>query len=252
MRVTWATEGAPGGTNEDYLCCGPGWAVILDGATAPAGVDSGCVHPVAWFVRRLAAATVSRLAVGDESPLSDILAAAIKETCGAHAQTCDLGNPDSPSSTISIIRFRGESLDYLVLGDSPIVLWHDGGAFTLVEDDRVARLPGGRPYSRELVRAHRNTAGGFWVASTSQDAAYQALAGTAGQAGVTEAGMFTDGVTRLTDWYGHTWPGVFSLLRREGPAGLISAVRRAEASAPRPHAKRHDDATAVYLRGPWA
>src|SRR5689334_16883747 len=39
-RITYATQAAPGVVNEDYVVAGPGWAVVLDGATAPAGVDS--------------------------------------------------------------------------------------------------------------------------------------------------------------------------------------------------------------------
>ena len=54
MRITYATEAAPGRVNEDTAVCGDGWAVVLDGATAPEGVDSGCVHDVRWLVRHLA------------------------------------------------------------------------------------------------------------------------------------------------------------------------------------------------------
>jgi hypothetical protein len=103
--------------NEDCVATGSDCAVILDGATAPAGVHSGC-------------------------------------------------------ATISIVRMRGDSLDYLTLGDSRIVLWHRNQDFTPIADDRTSHLPGGRPYTVELVRAHRNKAGGFWVASPDPEAAY--------------------------------------------------------------------------------
>lgn len=248
MQITHATASAPGRDNEDYVCAGADWALILDGATAPAGVNSGCIHNVIWLVRHLAAAVASRLTLADSASLTDILAAAIKDTACAHADTCDLANPDSPSSTISIIRARGDELDYLTLGDSPIVLWHRDETFTPIDDDRTSHLPGGRPYTIELVRAHRNKNGGFWIASTNPDAAYQAISGSVPLAQVTEAGMFTDGITRLLDWYGYTWPVIFSSLRSEGPASLIKLVRAAEREQRHPWAKQHDDATAVYLR----
>lgn len=248
MQITHATASAPGQGNEDYVCSGPDWALILDGATAPAGVDSGCIHNVAWLVRHLAAAAASRLVLADGSPLADILAAAIKDTARAHADTCDLANPDSPSSTISIVRARRGALDYLTLGDSPIVLRHLDGTFTPIADDRASRLPGGRPYTVELVRAHRNKTGGFWVASTAPGAAFQAVTGSVPLAEISEAGMFTDGSTRLLDCYGYTWPVIFSSLRTQGPAGLITLVRAAECDQPLPSGKKHDDATAVYLR----
>ncbi|HEY6277458.1 MAG TPA: protein phosphatase 2C domain-containing protein [Streptosporangiaceae bacterium] len=248
MQITQATASGPGRANEDYVCSGADWAVILDGATAPAGVDSGCIHGVIWVVRRLTATLAARLVIGDQSSLADLLAAAIKDTVNAHASTCELGNPDSPSATVSIVRARGDALDYLTLGDSPIVIWHQGDSFTPIADDRTSHLPGGRPYTIELVRAHRNKTGGFWVASTNPDAAYQAISGSVPLAQVSEAGLFTDGITRLLDWYGYTWPVIFSSLRSEGPASLIALVRGAEREQPHPYAKQHDDATAAYLR----
>ena len=44
-------------------------------------------------------------------------------------------------------------------------------ALTPLSDDRIAHLPGGRPYTIELVRSLRNQPGGFWVASTDPEAA---------------------------------------------------------------------------------
>jgi hypothetical protein len=248
MQITHASASAPGMDNEDYTAAGADWAIVLDGATKHPNVDSGCIHNVIWLVRHLAATVTSRLVLADNSSLADVLAAAIKDTASAHADTCDLANPDSPSSTISIIRVRGNVLDYLTLGDSPIVLWHKDETFTPIDDDRTSHLPGGRPYTIELVRAHRNKTGGFWVASTNPDAAYQAITGTVPLADITEAGMFTDGITRLLDWYGYTWPVIFSMLRTGGPASLIQLVRGAEREQPHPWAKKHDDATAVYMR----
>ena len=105
-RVRYATVAAPGGVNEDYVIAGPSWVVVLDGATAPLGVDSGCVHDVSWLVRTLAGALAVRLD-GDES-LPGVLARAIAATMDAHAATCDLGNPNSPSCTVAIARRRGD------------------------------------------------------------------------------------------------------------------------------------------------
>jgi hypothetical protein len=248
MQITHATLATPGRPNEDYACTGADWAVILDGATPAPGVDSGCIHDVPWLVRQLAAAISARLIRPDAPALCDLLAAAIRQTCDAHSRTCDLSNPDSPSSTVAIVRVLGSEIDYLTLADSPVVLGHSGRAFTAIADDRLAHLPGGPPYTAELARAHRNKADGFWVASTSPDAAYHALTGKAPLAAVTEAGLFTDGVTRLIDWYGYSWPALFSCLRGEGPARLIAELRDAEHQDPHPRAKKHDDATAVYLR----
>jgi hypothetical protein len=243
MQITFATSAGGERPNEDYAACGPGWAVLLDGATPRDDVDSGCIHDVPWLARRLAAGIVAGL-LRDEAPLPAVLAEAIQRTCDAHAGSCDLSNPDSPSSTVAIVRVRAEVLDYLVLGDSPVILRRGTGIVPIC-DDRADRLPGGRPYSAELVRRWRNTPGGFWVASTSQQAAREAVTGSA--KGITEAALLTDGVTRLIERYGATWAELLNALEgTDGPAALIRRVREEERAAPAP-GKRHDDATAILV-----
>jgi hypothetical protein len=147
-----------------------------------------------------------------------------------------------------VARAGNGRLDYLVLCDSPLLLRHPGGQVTLITDDRLARLAGGGRHGTGLIRAHRNQPGGFWVASTHPGAAYQAVRGSVILDSVTDAALLTDGVSRLAEWYGYSWPDIFARLRDAGPAGLIDLVRSAEVASPRPGAKQHDDATAVHLR----
>jgi len=239
MQIAYATESAPGHVNEDYAICGSEWAVVLDGATAPDGVDSGCIHDVPWLVRHLAAAVAGRILL-DSASLPDLLAASIEETRAAHGATCDLGNPDSPSSTISMVRVRNDAADYLTLGDSPIVIRGTDQILTPIADDRLAHLPGGRPYSLGLVRSLRNKPGGFWVASTDPEAAYRAVAGSVSFEAGAGIGIFTDGVSRLIESYSYEWEHVFSILETSGPGGVIELVRAAERERPLRGGKRHD------------
>jgi Protein phosphatase 2C len=177
------------------------------------------------------------------------MASAIESTCSAHAGTCDLANPDSPSSTVALVRSVGTAIEYLVLGDSPVALRTSDGIMPVI-DDRVDHLqPGGRPYTRDLVRSKRNAPGGFWVASTNPQAAYEAISGIMND--VTHVALLTDGLTRLVEYYGHSWGGIFELLGSHGPSGLIRRVREAERNCPPPtygYGKQHDDATAVYIQ----
>ncbi len=246
-QVAYATQAAPGAVNEDYAAAGPGWAFVLDGATAPRGVDSGCVHDVAWLVRRLASALAARLTAEPGGSLASVLAGAIEQVCAAHTGTCDLANPDSPSSTAALARWGGGAFESLVLGDSPILLRRAGGPAIVVEDDRVTRLPGGPPYSLALVRSLRNRPGGFWMASTAPAAAYEAVAAEFPEAEVETAALLTDGVTRLVDRFGHTWDRLLDELRTGGPRHVIGLVRAAERAAPAAHGKAHDDATALVI-----
>jgi hypothetical protein len=254
-HATQAAPGSPGRVNEDLILSGPDWAFVLDGASPARGVATGCRHDVPWLVRRLAAALAPRLTLATTSaPLAQLLADAIAELVHAHQGTCDLSNPDSPSSTVAIARATPTALDYLVLCDSPLVLRHAGGRITLVADDRLAHLPGGPPYTAALVRTHRNRPGGFWVASTDPAAAFHAVTGSApltGPAGtdeLTDAALCTDGVTRLADWYGYPWPRIVTRLRGGGPEALIDLLRAAERAYPHPRRKQHDDATVAHLR----
>src|SRR5207248_1414266 len=100
-----------------------------------------CIHDVPWLVRHLAAAVARRILL-DSAPLADLLAGAIEETRAVHAATCDLSNPDSPSSTISIVRVRDDAIDYLTLSDSPIVIRAAAQVLVPVIDDSLAHLPG--------------------------------------------------------------------------------------------------------------
>lgn len=244
MHVAYASR--PGGTgrNEDHVASGPTWAFVLDGATAPPRAESGCRHGAAWLVERLGAALGGRLAL-PEPPLPDVLAAAIRETCAAHAHQCDLSAPDSPSATAAIVRRTHEGFDYLVLADSAVLLPGPGGTVTVHCDRRADRLPGGRPYSPELVRRHRNVPGGFWVAGTRPEAAYHALTGTV-RSGDPRFGLLTDGCTRLVDLFGHPWEAVWRTLAADGPEAVIDRVRREEHRKESGAPKRHDDATALY------
>ncbi|SFK20196.1 Protein phosphatase 2C [Streptosporangium canum] len=250
MQITYETVAAPGRPhNEDHVIGGPTWVAILDGATAAHGVDSGCIHDVPWLVARLAAALAHGLVTQPAVSLPDILAEAIKMTMAVHADTCDLANPDSPSSTVAVLRQRDETVDYLVLCDSPIALQRADGTLTVVDDDRTDHLPSGRPYSRELVRSLRNHSDGFWVASTNPQAAYEALTGSVPLATVTGALLLTDGVTRLVEAYGHSWEQLVATAAADGSGQLIAQVREAEVEygPPYPAAKAHDDATAVWV-----
>ncbi|TQS41874.1 protein phosphatase 2C domain-containing protein [Cryptosporangium phraense] len=253
MQITVASDPAPGHLNEDFVVVGPDWVVMLDGATPAAGVDSGCTHGVPWLVRRLAAALSGALVLRPEAGLSDVLADAILRTRDEHGDACDLDSPDSPSSTVAILRAGAASYDYLVLADSPVLVDVGEVEPVVINDERSAFLP---DYSNATVRKARNHDGGFWVASTVPEAAAHALTGSVPRPDVRSAAVLTDGASRYTDVLGlGTWGDLLAHLRTDGPGSLIRAVRTAEREQLPPESrersgrrrKGHDDATAAVV-----
>jgi hypothetical protein len=258
----------PDQPKEDFVAATPDAVVLLDGAGTPTGSESGCVHGVAWFARRLGTALLSSMTRDDDSDLVASLAVAIRVVRSLHAHTCDLEHPGSPSATVVALKVREHALDYLVLADSVLVL-DLSTELRVVTDDHEAQigrqfraqmdsLPNGTPEHEkahreyvENLRAHRNRPGGFWVASTEPQAAAQTLTGSVPRTQVRAAALLSDGASRLVDRFGlATWEEVLKTLDMLGPRELLRQVREAEKGdldgSRWPRGKAQDDATAVY------
>jgi len=270
IRVTMATEPAsPDHPNEDFVGATANGVVLLDGAGA-AGLDTGCIHGVAWYANQLGSQILGRLP-GSREGLVDILADSIRATASMHNVTCDLTHPGTPSATVTIIRLTNDHLDYLVLADSTLVLVDADDAKCVVSDDREAQVgrllrsrhimsPFGTPaHVQELrryiedLRTHRNQPGGFWVAAAEPAAAYEAF--TASATGVRSAFLLSDGAARLVDRFQLlSWDDVVGILRLQGPEELVRRLRLAEASDPDgarwPRAKINDDASIAIIEHP--
>ncbi|MGL5826227.1 MAG: protein phosphatase 2C domain-containing protein, partial [Nocardioides sp.] len=242
-----------GTVNEDLVIAGLSWVAVFDGATAHPSARSGCIHDVSWLVRQLAAGLAPPLLRSDDVTLVDALADALETTCAGHARTCDLGNPDSPSSTVAIARIGAEHIDYLVLADSPIMARYGNGYenITLIQDTRSANLPS---YTPEAIRESRNNPEGFWVASTKPEAAEAAVTGTLD--GNPALYLLTDGITRYVELlHLGKWEDLAQTIDQSGPQQLIKSIREAERHtlpelSEQPNGrrlKRHDDATVALV-----
>ena len=236
----------PGRPNEDLVLAADDFVIVLDGVTSPPHVQTGCRHDPVWLVRTLGAALAASLLHDTGQDLRTNLKDAISAVRDQHAHTCDLTHPESPSSTVAVLRERAEHVDYLVLCDSTVILTDRAGRISrTVTDDRTAAMRG---LTRAAVAERRNHAGGFWVASTDPAAADEALAGTVHKATLGSALVCTDGVSRLVDAYGRQWSELVECEPRE----LLRAVRAAETRAGPPPGsrKQHDDATVARCRFP--
>jgi hypothetical protein len=271
MHVAFATQPAPGSTvNEDAIAATDRVVVLLDGASIPQGLEIDCRHGTAWYVAQLGTELLEQLTDQPDQLLTDALASAIQAVASLHADTCQLDHPGGPSAAVALLREADQTVDYLVLADTTILLDEPAG-IQVISDDRLAQVAvtehsamhreatGSLTHQRryaELVtelRRHRNQAEGYWVASSNPDAAYHALTGSIRRLDVRRAALLTDGATRLVDRFQiMAWPHLLDLLDREGPYALIKQTREAESTDPEgrrwPRSKRHDDASAILCR----
>ncbi|MCH0562946.1 integrase [Streptomyces sp. MUM 2J] len=269
MRVALDSQPAePGRENEDFAAAAPGAAVLLDGAGV-AGAETGCSHGVAWFSSTLGGLLLSALTTRAARPLHECLADSIRAVRSLHENDCDLVHRASPTSTVVVARARAGVLEYLVLGDSSLLLGDVSGGATVVTDRRldevgkrlrgaVDTLPTGSPEHaaalaeyRDALTGLRNRPGGFWIAGPDPRAADHAVTGTVPLASLASVTLLTDGATRLVDRFQLAgWEESLVVLSSIGPAELIRRVREAEAGDPEgrrwPRGKAHDDATVLH------
>jgi hypothetical protein len=260
VQTSAASEpSTPGAINLDWAGTTNTAAVVLDGLTE--GTQTGCIHGTSWYVHQLGARLLLH-AADPATKLADALAHALEDVAAQHRDTCDLHHPGSPCTTVTMVRHRGSSLDYLVLADSPLVI--DAGDEPLVIIDETEKrfsaglehaARGGTPDDLfNLIRdqqQYRNTPGGYWVAQINPEAAEHAVTGTIKNA--RGALLLSDGAALLvTDFHELNWQGLLDLAYQSGPHELISATRKLESLDPDrtrwPRYKVSDDATAIIAR----
>ncbi|MFE0331697.1 integrase [Streptomyces sp. NPDC058960] len=257
-----------GKENEDFAAAAPGAAVLLDGAGV-ADAETGCVHGVAWFSGTLGAFLLRSITAHPAWSLVDCLTHSIDQVRSLHGDSCDLAYRASPTSTVVAAREGNGVLEYLVLGDSSLLLAQRDGGPAVVTDrrldevgkqlrGRMDELPTGSPEHtaalaeyRDALTGLRNRPDGFWIAGPEPRAAEHALTGTVPLEALTSVTLLSDGATRLVDRFQLAdWPGVVSLLDAFGPDELIRRVREAEAGDPDgrrwPRGKAQDDATVLH------
>ncbi|MGH3864440.1 hypothetical protein [Actinokineospora sp.] len=249
--------------SEDVVVVLPDAVVLLDGAsTSRTDLPSGGA-----YARELAAQVAARLSAAPELDLAHLLAGAIRSV----ARHNGFAPGESPSSTVSIVRWDERIVEALVLADSPVAVFL-ADAVEVVADDRLRHLRPGSYRDRlsagggfghdhvtalresaERVARFRNQEDGFWVAEAVPAAAHRAMRASWHRADVRTVLMATDGVSCGVDDYGvfDSWDGMRALAAAEGPQAVLAAVRAAESSDPDgrrwPRAKPHDDQALVQI-----
>lgn len=249
-------------SSRDRIFITPSAVIVLDGATAFVPIP---VTPD-QYVDTLGRHLVETLTALPNLGLTAALTRAIEQT----AQHLELQPGRSPSSTVAIMRQHGQSVEYLVLGDTQIVT-----PAGILIDDRIAevatmersryreRLANGGGYDqihRDQLRdlqakqaEYRNRDGGYWIAEADPNAAARALIGAFAVGSDHWAVMATDGVYRpavhlgLDDWESAASHDAAELSR------LLALLNAWEAEVDPdgiklPRAKRHDDKAIAAIR----
>ncbi|EFL34818.1 conserved hypothetical protein [Streptomyces viridochromogenes DSM 40736] len=244
--------------NEDFASVGlpasgqGGSVVVLDGVTPPKD-GTGCLHSVPWFTARLGGALTELTVSLPDVPLVDALSRAIARTAEAHASTCDLSHPRTPQATVVMARWSPETVEYLVLSDSVLLVESPDGVVTPFLDDRLSLLPRSALATDALVDSTvRNKEGGFFTAAADPSVSRRAVTGTLPHHEVRALAALTDGAARWVERFREgDWTDCFHLVREEGPRALVDRVRALEradtAGAFLGRSKTHDDATAVFV-----
>jgi hypothetical protein len=259
MRTELVSEpGDAARPNEDFASVGlpasgqGGAVVVLDGVTPPRGA-TGCLHSVPWFTARLGGALTELTVSLPDVPLTEALSLALARTAEAHRGTCDLSHPRTPQATVVMARWSPETVEYLILSDSALLVESPDGTLTPYLDDRLSLLPRSALATDEMIDAGlRNKEGGFFTAAADPSVASRAVTGSLPRAEVRALAALTDGATRWVDTFAAgEWSDLFDVVRKEGAQSLVDQVRALElADADRAFLRRgktHDDATVVFV-----
>lgn len=230
---------------EDHVVVLDNAVVLLDGATsADTDLPSG-----GWYAGHLAGALEHRLRAHPHGDLAETLASSIVDISTENG----LRQGNCPSSTVAMLRWNTTTVDALVLGDSPIVVF-GAESVDVLADNRIAVLRAhGRIRTREDVAAARNAPGGFWVAEADPSAAAQAIRASWTRTDVHAVCVLTDGAAAgVTDYGLFDWTQMLELAQHQGADRVLESIRAAERDDrnrmrwPRP--KRHDDQALALVR----
>lgn len=277
-----------GPVNEDLCFCDGKRAWVLDGAAGPEGRQAtGWDSDARWLVNRMDAALKGRLpgpgrGVAKQQhadSLADVVVMCIEAIEKQYQKMWGEDRPDKsqvPSASGALVRCRGEMLEYLVFGDSPLLLrFRDGRVQVFLDqllrdlDARALALgveqsqTSGLPLSqcREAMlpalienRKQMNTANGYYSISNVPTAGYLTIGGQIPLAELDAVCLLSGGFARHYDLFGLSrGPEEFMELAEKAELAELGAALRAAQQAD-PEMRRYprlqccEDASAVFFR----
>jgi hypothetical protein len=265
MHITYA-QLPSSQDSDDRVFTAPHVVIVLDGASAFKPVPVAAASYADTLGRHL----IDLLVADPTANLHDSLSKGIKYV----AAKFNLRAGESPSSTVSIIRETKESVDVLVLGDSPVIIGKINSTHMLTDerlkqltlperDAYQTRLAAGRGFDDQhsallvQLQAHearyRNRPGGYWIAEADPAAGHHAVYQSFRKNLTTWALVATDGAADSLNFLTlNNWSTLIQLDAKE----LGELLRHCQdwetqiddGGQIRPRAKRHDDKTLVTIR----
>ncbi len=252
--LTVRTAQRPGGSrpSEDRIFQTDNSVIVLDGATQAFALE----RTGAWIAEEVG----QRLTAGLTDEPNIDLRALLKTCIAGLVEDYNLEPGKSPSTTVSIARFNVDTIDILVLCDSPVIVLCTDNEITEIRDDRLADIsrsiyrPAGQrdmsnPEWVERVaelESFRNQPGGFWCVSASPEAADEAIVKRLSGKDCEAVMLMTDGVSAIVDAYDAVpgWRHAMGI-GRDDPKRLVTLVHNTELEDPTaakwPRGKIHDD-----------
>lgn len=248
MQIAFASlRSADATSHEDFVIASSNVVVILDGTSAPPGIETGCIHSVTWFVHQLGVELLDRFTMNVDLLPSENLAQAITNVNSHHMLTCDIMHPKNPSSAVAVLHEHEETIDFLVSG-STIVLFDEPGAVRMVSDVWVENAAGIEPQARHQkptapgtddLRSPKpasqipeyNHIDRMRPVSTNPFVAEHALTGVVNRRSLRRVAVLSAGAVRLAKNAGLVdWSRFLDRLEQDGPEGLIYRLRHVEAT----------------------
>lgn len=260
--------------NEDSMFCNSRLAIVIDGASSL--ITSKNVPSARWLVNKF----MRYLIELHESDLclKEIVKKSINRILNDYKEEyggLDVDRAYWPSAAASIILLRGDTLEYMVFGDSPTILYTKEGDFRVFRDERIVKLDNivtqfihkkvlsGLRFSQAyrealpLLIKHRRTLctdRGYSALSLNESCIDQALYGDIRAKNVEYLLLATDGFTRIIDVFNYVknYRELLSTVLTKGLAYLMVKLRELESEDTNcknyPRLSISDDATALLLK----
>ncbi len=261
---------------EDWLYADEKIAFLLDGATGVSGekVTDSATDAV-WFVNHIGE-ELKRGLKGD-GDLLNILKNTV-QTVADRYNRFEGGRQvlDKPTATLSLIRIKGEYLEYYSICDSEIVIRKKDGSAIHVLDDRLTKLDNinfermrkianekgitlraAFPYIKEYIlynRARMNTPNGYAAIAHTTDGLKSGLYGRVKLEEIQDVLLYTDGFAEAYDLF-KIYPSPTAMMEEVESNGIQAVLdklfaRQEEDADCNVYAKnkKRDDIAVIYMK----